>query len=344
MLTIDQNEHGHLAVDHHGVNGGDIQLPVIGDVFGFLKSEVVAFGTSQNLAVFHDADGDVDLSLPRVVLRGFSAFVSVFSFGVAAAFVVISGFGFAGWAEVNGVCGHAITQDGKVQRLFLLVVDSVLPFFCYREHLDGFGFLCTGRSKRGGSACCTGTRIAPGERSVGVRIETAVFVDIRLHFRGNSFAILDIRDIVQRGLRRVNFKSHRIGNIIQQGTHRAEIPIYCAVCQFCLRRIVIVQFIALFPLVLELSSSNFTVHGDGMVFRTGYPSYGTSTVLVIGNGIYNIRYGIVNHAHAGKLIILNRNVEPVFIRTLIHLEKMGNLSADAYIAGGTVADGYRIDA
>ena len=74
MIFIDLDEHGHFAVNHHRTNGRNIELPVIGKLFGFGEGEVMAGGQKLNLFLFtftrgaHDANGNVDVICPFIVV------------------------------------------------------------------------------------------------------------------------------------------------------------------------------------------------------------------------------------------------------------------------------------
>ena len=71
MLFVDLDEHGFLAVDHHGMHDRDIKLPVIRDVLGLGEGEVMTLGPRKDLHYAlvvgtHYTNGDVDLVFPRL--------------------------------------------------------------------------------------------------------------------------------------------------------------------------------------------------------------------------------------------------------------------------------------
>ena len=329
MLIVCLDEHDRVAVDHHGMDGGDIQLPVEGNA-GFAglfhKGEIVAFGAGQRLAVLaHDADGDKDGIRPR------------------------GGRVVAGKDDV--AYRLAVTRHRQGDRRLLAFVDLVVPFFRDREDLhrgsryaigigEPYGFRFRIRD--------AGIRIGQGSGSVGLQV--AVDIDVLLNDRiqvspGAVFPgiVLDGRDIVEGRLTGIDVEGHGVGDFIQQGVDTGKVPIDRAVRQLRLGGIEVVQRVGFGPLILQAAGGNRAVHRNGLFGAAAVcPVDRAGSVAVV---CYGVRDFVCFAVDTSEFAVHHGDGEPVLIGVLIHFQQLGDFTgAGGHLVGGAVLDGDRGDA
>ena len=326
MLGVHLDEHGHLAVDHHRVHGGDVQLPVIGDVLRLLKGEVVALGAADDLAsLVDDADGDVDAPGPVIII-----------------------------GKRDGILLFSVAQDVERDRFGSILVERIHPLFGQSKLLHSLGFDAVDAIEirsRGLGLLQTGIRI--GQLGSGVGGEGAgLLVDVLLHFFGQLAPgarvscihiriVLHVRQDIQGGLAGIHLEGHGIGHAGQQGADGIQIPFHRTADQLRIGRRLGIEIIGALPLVSQISGGgDAAFHGDGfgiiprapgnLVFALGF--------LILGHGVGD-RLGV--GVHAGELhAAVQRDGEPVLVRILVDLQQVHHLPAfHGDVAGGAVVNG-----
>ena len=304
VLVVRQHEHGVHVVYLHGTHGGDIELPVIGDarfrILGLNEGEFMA--GSQDLYVLaliaflisnsgdaHDADGDVDLVLPIII--------------------IIKRCGMNSFIICRNIEGDAGLLPG---------VQLVLPLLGYGEHFHGAGLTRRDLLFEFCAALAimirTGIRIAYGSGGVGVQgvvYDFTIFVfnfvqilfDVTAQFAILDVAVFKVGDQVQRVLAGVNVEGDGIGDLIQQDADAAEIPIHLAgrFREGCRRRGLVVKIIGPGPLVFEFTQFDGT--GDGGNFGVAVFDR-DSAVAVIGQSIGDVGSGIIMDLLTGESIFI----------------------------------------
>ena len=331
MLGVHLDEHGRLAVDHHRVHGGDVQLPVIGDVLGLLKGEVVALGAGDDLAsLVDDADGDEDAPGPVIII-----------------------------GKRDGILLGSVAQDVERDRFGSILVERVHPLLGQSQPLHRLGFdaidVIEIRS-RGLGILQTGIRI--GQLGAGVGGEGAgLLVDVLPHLGGQLAPgarvfcvhiriVLHVRQDIQGGLAGIHLEGHGIGHAGQQGADGIQIPFHRTAVQHSLGRRLVVEGVGARPLVSQISGGgDASVHRDGfgVLPRTPGNDVFARVVRICGHGIGD-RLGV--GVHAGELhAAVQRDGEPVLIGVLIDLQQVHDLPAfHGDVAGGAVVNGHRGDA